>query len=255
MNNLYNCAVITGASSGIGEALAKRFASAGVKVALLARRTERIESTAEKIRNAGGEAIAIQCDVTDNNATQAAIEETQKRFGPIDLLIANAGFGQKISAEQIDLNKFEQTYKVNILGAIYSIAAVLPDMIERRNGHIVGISSHASYRAYPKFMGYSGTKAALNRELEAMRNRLYKWNIDVTTICAGFIRTEMTEKADIPQPLRMELEPATGRIYRAILKRRKFYSFPAIAAWYHRFAGIMPPALFDPIARRLDAMS
>jgi short-subunit dehydrogenase len=254
MKNEYECAVITGASSGIGEALANRFASAGVKVALLARRTGRIESRAKSILDSGGQAIAIQCDVTDKNATQSAIEETRKQLGPIDLLIANAGIGQEITAEKIDLNKLELTYQVNVFGAIYSIAAVLPEMIERQRGHIVGISSHAAYRAYPKFMGYSGTKAALNRELEAMRNRLYKWNINVTTICAGFIRTEMTEKADIPQPMRLELEPATNRIYRAILKRKKFYSFPVIAAWYHRFANIIPPAVFDPLARRLDAM-
>lgn len=252
MKNNYECAVITGASSGIGAALADRFAGAGVKVALLARRGEAIESKAAGIRKSGGKAIAIPCDVTDNHAVQAAIEETKKKFGTIDLLIANAGFGRPTRADRMDINTFENTYKVNVFGVMYSIAAVLPEMIQNRRGHIVGISSHAAYRAYPQFTGYSGTKAALNRELEAIRNRVYKWNIDVTTICAGFIKTEMTEKADVIQPMKMELEPATGRIYRAILKRRKFYSFPSIAAWYHRIASMMPPVLFDPIARSVD---
>lgn len=249
MNTRYECAVITGASSGLGRALAARLAEAGVKVAMLGRRLERMAEQAAAIEASGGAAAAIQCDVTDPAAVQHAMGQARDALGPIDLLIANAGVAQPMAADQLDLATFEWTYRVNVFGALYAIAAVLPDMIQRRQGHIVGISSQAAYRAYPRLLAYCGSKAAMNQELEAIRNRVHQWNIDVTTICPGFIRTAMTEAHDLPQPMRMELEPAVDRIYRAIRRRRKFYTFPLTMAWYHRLMNILPPAVFDPFAR------
>lgn len=208
-----------------------------------------MKEQAAAIEAAGGTATAIQCDVTDRDAVQHAVREARDALGPIDRMIANAGVAEPMAADHIDLRTFEWTYRVNVFGALYAIAAVLPEMIQRRKGHIVGISSQAAYRAYPGMLAYCGSKAALNQELEAIRNRVHRWGIDVTTICPGFVRTAMTEAHELPQPMRMELDPAVDRMYQAIRRRRKFCTFPTTMAWYHRLMSILPPAIFDPVAR------
>jgi len=249
MSASYDCAIVTGASSGIGASLSLRLATDGVKVGLLARRVERLESLVDQIEKANGQALAIPCDVTDQDAVQAATDEVRTQFGPVDLMVANAGVGYPMQIDDQEIDRYKRMYEVNVFGAMHSILAVLPGMIERQRGHIVGISSIAAFRAYPHMLGYAGTKAALNHELEAVRNRTYRWNVDVTTICPGFIKTEMTEAADMPQPFRMDLEPAVELMYRAIRRRRVFYAFPMIPAWYHRLISILPPMLYDRLIR------
>jgi short-subunit dehydrogenase len=248
----YETAVITGASSGIGEELAKRLAADGVKVALLARRRERMDATVAAIEAAGGRALAITCDVTDRHQVADAFKQVEAAYGPVDLMIANAGVAQVMSADRLDLDVAERTYKINVFGTLYAISAVLPSMMGRRKGHIVGISSMASVRAYPGLMAYSASKSAMNRELEAVRNRVRKWGVSVSTICPGYIRTEMTENASLPQPMRMELGPAVDKIYKAIMKRKRYYIFPFAMALVTKLMAWLPDFLFDPLAERYD---
>lgn len=244
----YHAAVITGASSGIGRRLAERLAGQGVNVALLARRAEQLADVAEGIRTAGGTALPIPCSVTDRAAVNSAVTQAREALGEIDLVIANAGVAGTQTVETLDLEKVEQMYAVNLFGALNVIGACLPPMIEQRRGQIVGISSLASLMAFPNMIGYSGSKVALNHELDAMRNALRRYNVAVTTICPGFIRTPMTADADHRQPLIMEIEPAVERMLKVILRRRRRYAFPALLAFTLRTIAALPTRVADSLA-------
>lgn len=250
----YKVALITGASSGLGEGIALALARAGVKVGLLARRLDKLKDLVAKIETFGGQAIAIKCDVTISTEVKAAHSTLVAAFGSVDLLIANAGIAKVMKADRFDLKDFEQTYQVNLFGAIYAVHAVLPDMIKNRRGHIVAISSLASFRGYPKFFAYGGSKSALNREMESLRNRVYARGIKVTTICPGFIRTELTSQLAVNQPFLMELEPAVQKILLAIRRNHRLYLFPFPASFLARFMVFLPERLFDTLVRRLRGM-
>src|SRR5262245_49767059 len=138
--------MVTGASSGIGLELARQLARDGTKVALVARRKQLLDGLAQEIQRDGGTALALPCDVRERMPMHAAIADAARELGPIDLLILNAGIGHVIPADSFDAALFEDTVRTNLLGAVYAIEAALPAMLSRHSGHIVGVSSLASYR-------------------------------------------------------------------------------------------------------------
>src|SRR5438270_431907 len=129
-------AVVTGASSGIGWALAKRLAAEGYKVGLTARRQSNLEALAAEIRAAGGTAAMAAADVSDRSQTQEAFRQLTRALGPVDLLVANAGIGYPTLLEPMNVADIEKTFRVNVLGVVYSLEAVLPDMLRRGSGHL-----------------------------------------------------------------------------------------------------------------------
>lgn len=242
-------AVITGASSGIGAELGRRYAQKGMRVALLARREGRLREVEQEIISTGGEAKVFVCDVGDRSEVLSAIREIISCWGRVDLAIANAGVANVHTADEFNLDLIESTYKVNLFGALNLASAVLPQFKLQGRGHLVGISSLASYRGLPNLLSYGGSKSALNRDFEAIRNWVYKYNIHVSIICPGFIKTEMTDGKPLSQPLSLTLERAVDKIERAIHKRKRFYAFPWPMAMAMRFLYVLPGWLFDPIAR------
>ena len=236
---------ITGASSGFGSALAKLYAENGDAVALIARRKERIESLADSIVAAGGTAIALPCDVTVREQVHEAVKLCEAQLGPVDLLIANAGVAHRTRARNFDAEAVKKTFDVNLFGAVYCFEAVLPGMIERDRGHLVGISSLAGYRGVPGAVAYCSSKAALNNMMESLRVELYKTNVNVTTICPGYVKTEMTAEVETPMPFLLELDDAAKRIYRAINRTKTEYAFPWPMAFLTRFARYVPNAIYD----------
>ncbi len=247
-------AIITGASSGLGEGLAIALAGRGIRVGLLARRLDRLKNLEERINNSGGEAFAVACDVSQEDDVKAAHREIASRFGEVDLLIVNAGIALNMGRDILNPSMLEQIYRVNLFGPIYSIQEVLPGMLQRRKGHIVALSSLASFRGYPKLQGYSGSKSALNRELECLRNRVYKKGVHVTTICPGFIRTELTEKMPVNQPFLMELDPAVKMILSAIDKKKRRFLFPFPMSLMTWWMSVLPDRIFDIIVRRMGGL-
>jgi short-subunit dehydrogenase len=219
-------AVITGASSGIGRALAAALANRGCHVGLIARRREKLEGLAEEIRTAGGIAATAPADVTDHSQVTAAVQEIRTQLGPVDLLIANAGVGAPTLLQPVNVSDIEKMFRVNVLGAVYATEAVLPEMLERRSGHLVGISSLGAYKGLPGESAYCATKAALNTYLEGLRIQLRDRGIRVTTICPGFVKTPMTEMNKFPMPGLLTADEAAERIVRAIRRNRKVYNFP-----------------------------
>jgi short-subunit dehydrogenase len=243
----YRSAVITGASSGIGAELARQLAAQGVPVGLTARRAETLEALAAEIRRAGGTAVVAPADAGDRAATHAAIGRIAEALGPIDLLIANAGLGLGTAAFRFDAEDFERMVRVNLLGAAYAIEAVLPEMLRRRRGHLVGVSSIAAYRGIPGSAGYCATKAGLSALLEGLRAELRHQHITVTTVHPGFIDTPMTEGGDGPQPFKMGVDRAARIILRGIASRRREVNFPRRMVALMSLARHLPNALADRI--------
>jgi short-subunit dehydrogenase len=219
-------AVVTGASSGIGWALARELAVQGCRVGLLARRRDQLDRLADEIRQAGGTAAAAVADVADRAQTLAAVEDLRARLGPVDLMIANAGVGTPTLLEPFNVADVEKMVRVNLLGVIYSIEAVLPEMLHRGRGHLAAVSSLAAYKGLPGESAYCASKAAVNTYLEGLRIQLRGKGVAVTTICPGFIKTPMTDVNNFKMPWLMQADEAARRIIRALRRRRKVYNFP-----------------------------
>jgi len=245
----YAVALVTGASSGIGLELARQLARDGTKVALVARRADLLGSLANEIRAAGGTAIPIVADVRDRMALHAAAGETQRDLGPIDLLIANAGVGHSIPAEEFDAAIFEDTMRTNLMGAVYAVEAILPSMLDRHSGQIVGVSSLAAYRSFPQTHAYCASKAALNSFLEGLRAEIATRGVKVTTVCPGFVRTPMTAKNRGAMPFLLEPADAARRILWAARAGRRVYNFPLPMAALMKVVHWLPAAVLDRAVR------
>ena len=245
----FGVALITGASSGIGLELARHLARDGTRVALLARRGELLTSLANEIRDAGGTALPIVADVRDRMSVHAAATDATRQLGPVDLVIANAGVGYAIPAESFDASAFEDTIRTNLLGAMYAVEAVLPSMLGRRSGHIVGVSSLAAYRSFPQTYAYCASKAALNSFVEGLRAEIAPRGVRVTTACPGFVRTPMTAKNKGAMPFLLEPSDAARRILRAVRAGRRVYNFPLPMAALMKVVHWLPAAVLDRASR------
>ncbi len=233
-------AVVTGASSGIGWALAKELAAQGCKVGLLARRRQPLERLAAEIAAAGGSAAVAPADVGDRAGVGAAVEEVRGRLGPIDLLVANAGVGAPTLLDPMNIADVEKQFRINTLGVVYAIEAVLPEILQRRKGHLAAVSSLAAWKGMPGESAYCASKAAVNTFLEGLRIHLRDRGVLVTTICPGFVRTPMTEVNEFKMPWLLEADDAARRIVRALARRRKVYNFPWQTALLMRLVAWLP---------------
>jgi NADP-dependent 3-hydroxy acid dehydrogenase YdfG len=236
---------ITGASSGIGAALAVELGKRGARIALLARRADELQKIAAEIEKANGEALPLACDVRDAEAVREAVRQAQARFGAIDILIANAGVGGSAAVENLRAADVERVIAVNFLGAVNSVIAVLPQMLERRSGQLVAISSLAGSRGLPKSAAYCASKAAMSAFFESLRVDLRGNGIAVTTIYPGFIKTPLTAGRQAKMPFLLELDDATQRIIRAIETRRRSYWFPFPLSTLVRAMRFTPDAVYD----------
>lgn len=244
--------IVTGASSGIGRSLARRLAAGGDSVALLARREPLLEELAAEIEAAGGHALSIPCDVTDRDAVHAAVARVEEVLGPVERLVANAGGGEPTDSVHFDATHLARVVALNLTGTAYCIEAVLPDMLRRKKGHLVAVSSLAAYRGLPGAGAYSASKAALSNLMESLRVDLKPHGVDVTLLLPGFVRTKTGPvKRKRNKPFRLELEDATSRMEKAIRSRRPRYAFPLPLAVLARMASLLPARLFDcAFARR-----
>jgi short-subunit dehydrogenase len=242
--------MITGASSGIGRGLAVEIARRGAKVGLVARRAEAMDDAVREIEAAGGKALALPADVQNEASVRAAADKLRSEFGPIDVLIANAGIGPSRDAARFNAAEVADVMSVNVVGASNSVAAVLPEMLARGSGQLVVISSLSAYRGLPKSAAYCASKAAVSSFFESLRLDLEPRGIDVTIIHPGFIKTALTAGRSAKLPYLMELDDAVGKMVRAIEKRHKRYSFPWQLATIVRVGMVMPIWMYDRISRK-----
>jgi NADP-dependent 3-hydroxy acid dehydrogenase YdfG len=185
--------IITGASSGIGEATAKELASKGAKLVLAARREDRLKKLQEEIRNNGGQAVHKVTDVTSHEQMEELAQYALKEFGKIDVMINNAGLMPLSPLHQKKIQEWDTMIDVNIKGVLYGIAAVLPSMRERKSGHIINVSSVAGHLIGPAGSVYSATKFAVRAITEGLRKEECGNNIRTTIISPGAVSTELPE--------------------------------------------------------------
>ncbi len=186
-------AIVTGASSGIGEATALLLAAEGAKVALVARRADRLESLAKRITAEGGSALVIAADVADESQANAMVQKTQAEFGRVDILINNAGVMLLGPVAGADTEDWRRMFDVNVMGLMYGTHAALPVMKQQGGGHIVNISSVAGRTTSALSSVYSATKFAVGAFSEGIRKQESKNKIRITVIETGVVITELTD--------------------------------------------------------------
>jgi NADP-dependent 3-hydroxy acid dehydrogenase YdfG len=186
-------AVVTGASSGIGEATVRALASEGAAVVAGARRKERLDGLVDGILRDGGKAIAVKCDVTDERQAHALVERAIDDFGRIDVLVNNAGVMLLSKVEKGLSDEWRRMFDVNVLGLLYATDAAVGAMKRQGGGHIVNVSSVAGRRTRPTVGVYSGTKFAVNAISEGLRQEVLEYGIRVTTVEPGAVATELTD--------------------------------------------------------------
>ena len=244
-------ALITGASAGLGRGLALRLAADGYGVGLAARREERLVELAREIEAAGGRAAVLPCDVGRRDAVLDAVARCRAELGEVDLLVANAGVSENTFPDRLEAERVERVIRINFLGAVYAVEAVLPGMLERDRGHLVGVTSLAGYGGLPLTAAYSASKGALHNFLESLRIDLRATGVDVTVIAPGYVRTAMTEGNEHPMPFLMDLDDAVERMHRAIRLRKRAVRFPWPLATLVWLAQVFPAGLYDWIGSRV----
>jgi NADP-dependent 3-hydroxy acid dehydrogenase YdfG len=186
-------AVVTGASSGIGEATVRSLAAEGAAVVAGARRKERLHGLVEEVTRDGGKAIAVECDLTDEQQAHALVDRAIEEFGRIDILVNNAGVMLLSKVEKGLSDEWRQMFDVNVLGLLYATDAAVEAMKGQGSGHIVNVSSVAGRKTRPTGGVYSGTKFAVNAISEGMRQELLEDGIRITIIEPGAVATELTD--------------------------------------------------------------
>jgi NAD(P)-dependent dehydrogenase (short-subunit alcohol dehydrogenase family) len=231
---------ITGASSGIGEALAVEFARRGYAVAVAARRLDRLEALAARLPSLGAaRALPLVLDVTDTAAIHAALDRVVREFGRLDVLVVNAGVGYAFPAGKGKLDLVRQTIDTNLVGAIATIELALPRLRAQGSGQIVAITSVAGSRGMPFFGAYSAAKAGLHRYVQSLRAELRHEPIAVTELAPGYIDTDMNRGAP-SRPFVIPLERGAAIMARMIERRVG-----------HRYVPMWPWTLIAPVIKIL----
>jgi NAD(P)-dependent dehydrogenase (short-subunit alcohol dehydrogenase family) len=239
---------LTGASSGIGAALAREYARRGAQLALFARRTDALAALAQSL---DPQPALYGGDVRDASALAAAAEDFISRFGTPDIVIANAGISRGTLTDHPEDNAvFKAILDTNVLGMMHTFQPFVSRMRDARAGTLVGIASVAGFRGLPGAGAYSASKAAAIRYLESLRVELRGSGVRVVTICPGFVDTPMTAGNPYPMPFRLGADEAARRIVRAVARQRAYYVMPWPMAWLGPLLTIVPRPLYDRVLAR-----
>jgi len=190
--------VVTGASSGLGEATARLLSAQGATVLLGARRADRLQLLAKDLESRGGKALALTTDVTRREQVNALVDSAVQTYGRIDVMINNAGLMPQAPLERLKIDEWEQMIDVNIKGVLYGIAAALPHMQRQKAGHFINVSSVAGHRVGPGFAVYAATKYAVRALSEGLRQEVKPYNIRTTVISPGAVATELPDSVTDP---------------------------------------------------------
>ena len=261
-------ALVTGASSGIGEALARELAGQGAKVALVARRKDRLETIANELNEAGREALAIVCDIRDPHAITAAAEEVRKAWGEIEVLVNSAGYARHILFVDHDAEDIEEMMLTNYMGTVRWIKQVLPSMRERRRGFIVNVSSFAGKVGQADEVAYSASKFAVTGLSEGLSQELAPMGIHVLCVYPTLVQTEMFTPevmARMPEAAGsfIEADDFARRTLRALAKGRVEVVIPShmkgpiilntlFPQWMGRMVGRVKLAALEKAGIRVD---
>lgn len=245
---------LTGASAGIGAAVAARLVSTGCRLALTARDPGRLSDLAAELQRRGAEARAFPCDVTDRDGLRETAAAIGNAWGDIDVLFACAGTYVPTDITRFGADECDFQMRTNYGGVVNCIEAVLPGMLARGRGYIVGVSSLSGYRGLPRAAAYGASKAALNNLLESMRFDLARRGIRVTAVNPGFVKTPLTDKNTFPMPFLMEADRAAGIIVKGMEKQKREIHFPWQFSWTMKLLRILPYPLYERIISRITGL-
>ncbi|TVQ33926.1 MAG: SDR family NAD(P)-dependent oxidoreductase [Geminicoccaceae bacterium] len=236
---------ITGASAGIGKAIALAYAAEGALVAATARPSERLDEVAEHPN-----VTAFAGDITDGPAMHEVVRRIEAELGPIDRAILNAGTHQPVKAEDFKAAELERLLTINVMGTAHCLEAVLQPMLGRRGGQIAVVSSVAGYTGLPTSAYYGATKAALFNMCEALKFDLDKAGVDMRVIAPGFVRTPLTDKNEFSMPFLMEPEAAAQRVVKGLKGKQFEVTFPRRFSCILKVLRILPYAAYFALVRR-----
>lgn len=245
-------ALVTGASGGLGAALARQLARRGVEVWLAARRESMLVDEARRIEEAGGRAHTLVLDIRDADRTVEALERLDDESGGIDLVIANAAIAGAAAATPISRCTWPEVrdlVQTNLVGSLATVMPFIPRMLARGHGHLVGISSLAADSPNPRTVPYGASKAALTYFLEAAGMELRAKGVAVTVIHPGFMRTPAADGIAEPMPFIVEVEDAARIVDRAIQRRARMLRFPRSLAILQRIPRWLPASLEERLVR------
>lgn len=254
-------AVVTGASSGIGQLVALRLARGGARVALVARRQPELEEVASKIRSLGGSAMVVPCDVAERHEVERAAEQVLGAFGKVDLLFNNAGYGHHRRFLDWSVEDIERMMRVNFLGSVYWTKALLPQMVERKRGWLVFVASVAGKLGVPDETAYAASKFAMVGLAEALSLEVEDQGVHVLTVCPGAIRTDFFDQEalermpPISRRTMVDPEPLVDAIFQALAAGKRELTFPRFIAAGYVVRAIAPGFMRRSTKRRtIDAM-
>ncbi|MAV56967.1 MAG: short-chain dehydrogenase [Candidatus Pelagibacter sp.] len=232
---------ITGASSGIGKAVAEKFAKENWRVAISARRTEILNEIAKNEN-----IFAYPMNVTDTKKTQETFDKILKDFGNIDLCIFSSGTYERKSEKGINVENIKNVMEVNFLGVVSCVKAVEEYFKSKKNGHLAIVSSPVGYRGLPKSSGYTPSKASLNNFTQGIYFDFKKFNIRVTLISPGFIKTALTDKNEFKMPFLKDTSYAAEKIYNGLVNKKSFeIIFPPQIAFIYKIFQILPNKVYN----------
>jgi short-subunit dehydrogenase len=243
--------LLTGASSGIGRALAIEYARRGAHVMAVARREDELRGLCADITSTGGRASHMVCDVADAGAARDVVTRAERELGSLDMVIANAGVGGSTHSSRLSLDEIARMIDVNVRGAMATLAAAIPIMLAQKGGHLVGVTSLAGRRALPASAVYSASKAALSTFLEALTLDLAAAGIRVTDVQPGFVDTPMTEQNKHPMPFMWDAPKAARVIADRLQRGPRIVAFPAPLQFLTRLGQIMPYPIYSLLVRTL----
>ena len=240
--------LITGASTGIGKAMAKLLAKENCSLALIARRGELLDELTGQIKTENPNIKSYVCDVAKPGEVKKVFTAVRDHFKKIDVAILNAGVGSKSSAEDYKYENAKNTFDVNVLGIVNCVENLLPDFITCKDGIIVGVSSLADSRGWQGSGFYCASKAAATILLENLRAELKPFNIKVITVKPGFVETPMTANNKFPMPFLMSAEKAARIIIGGIKKEKRIIQFPLPTVLGSKLMRVVPDSLFEYIS-------
>jgi short-subunit dehydrogenase len=245
--------LVTGASSGIGKALAEHYYYQGHTLFISARREEKLKEIAKGLEKKANKCYFQKCDVASKEDTAQMVANAIEKMGSIDLAILNAGVGRAGSFAELDTQIFRYTFDINLFGVLHAMESIIPIMKNQGAGKIAAVSSMADVRGIPHSAAYSSSKAALTKVLEAARIELKPLNIEVVTIRPGFVESEMTQQNKFKMPLLMPVERAVKIIARGLAKHKAYVNFPYRTNSVAEFMRIIPNGWYEFIMGRVRA--
>ncbi|MBT8379092.1 MAG: SDR family NAD(P)-dependent oxidoreductase [Ignavibacteria bacterium] len=248
MNLEHSVVLLTGASSGIGHSLAKLLPKENCSLALIARRKDLLDNLVYEIRQKNCSIKTYKCDVSVIEDVREVYNQIKNDFGKVDVTILNAGVSGRSEIADFNSELAQDILGPNILGITNWVDVLLPDLLNRKNGTIVGVSSIADLKGFPKSGLYNASKAAASIFLESLRIELKPYNIKVITVRPGFVRTPMTDKNEFYMPLLMDADKAAQIILAGIKKEKKIIQFPLLMVILAGLVRLLPKRLFEYLA-------